>query len=100
MTTLVDAKWAALAAYPGAMSDKALQWLQANGATSPAVPDAWEEMLALELAKPALAIVPTGDRNTDWWALLVGLGYDVIAGSKQINDMELAFWEAGGTFPP
>jgi hypothetical protein len=94
MTTLVDAKWAALSAHPGAMSDKTLAWLQANGATSPSIPDAWIEMLDAKLVAPA-----TGDRNTDWHALLIQQGMDVTAGSKQLNDMELAFWEGGAILP-
>jgi len=43
---LVDAKWEALRQnYTGAMSDMTLQWLQANGATSDQISDAWMEVL-------------------------------------------------------
>ena len=70
MTTLVDAKWAALRAqlFTGAMSDMTLQWLQNAGATSSSIPDAWREML------DALLTVTTGQRNDDWVALLQAEG--------------------------
>ena len=58
MTTRVDAKWAAIAAYPGAMSDKTLAWLQANGATSGALADAWLEMLTAKGFGPGAAPPP------------------------------------------
>jgi hypothetical protein len=35
-----------------------------------------------------------GQRNTGWFDLLRSLGY-----TGSLNDMELQFWEAGGTFP-
>lgn len=96
MATLTDARFDALRAlgYTGATSDMLLQWLQANGATSPSVPDAWVEMLAIKVLSGF-----TGSRSTDWPALLTTLGYGTISGSDQVNDMELAFWEAGGTLP-
>lgn len=89
MTTLVDARFDALRTqlFTGATSDMLLQWLQANGATSDAVPDAWREMLVAKGQNP--------DRNTGWFDLLGSLGY-----TGSLNDRELAFWEAGGTFPP
>ncbi|RLB66256.1 MAG: hypothetical protein DRH08_06680, partial [Deltaproteobacteria bacterium] len=66
MTTLADAKWAALSAYPGAMPEKTLAWLQANGATSNAIPDAWAEMLATQG-------FDSYQRSDDWYALLDSL---------------------------
>jgi hypothetical protein len=60
---LVDAKWDSLRAqgFTGAMSDMTLQWLQANGATSDQISDAWLEMLTEQLTTnaPNLCVNPT-----------------------------------------
>jgi hypothetical protein len=67
-----------------------LQWLQANGATSDAVPDAWREFLL------ALTGLPAEDyhRNDYWWAYLDGL---VPAGvGRNLSDMERWFWDPAG----
>ncbi|MEH6637111.1 MAG: hypothetical protein V7700_16445 [Halioglobus sp.] len=95
MPSLNDEKFAALRTqlFTGAMPDMTLQWLQANGATSANVNDAWREMLAATLVG-----TPIGQRNDDWRALLIEQGMDVAAGSDQLNDMSLAFWNLGGTF--
>ena len=96
MPSLTDEKFAALGVlgFTGAMSDRTLQWLQDNGATSPSLTDAWAEMLAAKLVA-----AETGDRNTDWHALLIQQGMDVAADSKQLNDMELEFWLGGAVLP-
>ena len=93
MTALPDAKFAALRGlgYTGAMPDMELQWLLANGASSPSLSDAWQEMLAAQLSVPK----DTVQVNDGWHELLRQLGY-----VGQVNDAELLFWEAGGTFPP
>ena len=90
MATLSDEKFAALRTltYTGSISDMTLQWLQANGATSDSISDAWEEMLAAQLVA-----TPTGQKNDDWFQLLGEKGY-----SGSLTDRELAFWQAGGTF--
>ncbi len=87
MSTLSDARFDALRGqgFTGATSDMLLQWLQANGATSDAIPDAWEEMLTSNG-------YPYGQRNDSWYAMLASLGFDTGA----MNDREKAFWEAGG----
>lgn len=91
MPTLSDERFGSLRAqgFTGATSDMMLQWLQANGATSPAVPDAWEEMLAIQG-------FPYGHRNDSWYAFLESLGYS----QGQLNDRELAFWQDGGVLSP
>mgnify|MGYP003670109164 FL=1 len=90
MAALVDAKWDALRAqnFNGAMSDMTLQWLQANGATSPDITTAWYEMLGAQLGPQY-----TGDRSTDWYTLLGNLGY-----VGQVNERTLQFWQDGGSF--
>ena len=95
MSALSDVRFEALRTllFTGGTGEMILQWLQDNGATSDCVPDAWKEMLDLELTK--LVLVPTGQRSDDWFALLRGLTH-----TGSMNDMELQFWEAGGTFPP
>ena len=87
MATLNDAKFAALRAqgYTGAMSDMTLQWLQANGATSNSISDAWLEMLV------AQGIAPNTHRGDGWYDYLGLRGY-----TGSINDRELAFWLDGG----
>lgn len=86
--TLPDAKFDSLRTqgFSGSVSDMILEWLQLNGATSNSVPDAWREMLDLQVASP------TGQRNDDWFALLGSLGYT----QDSLNDRELAFWQDGG----
>jgi hypothetical protein len=89
MPALSDVKFDALRVlgHTGAMSDMTLQWLQAGGATSDSTTDAWVEMLAIKLTVPT----PVGVRNDDWFAYLRAKGY-----TGTLNDMELAFWVAGG----
>ena len=90
MPTVSDARFAALRGqgFTGATSDMILQWLQANGATSSAVPDAWKEMLAAQG-------YASYQRNDDWYAFLGDIGY-----SGSISDRELGFWVDGGTISP
>jgi hypothetical protein len=90
MTTLSDAKFAALRTqlFTGAMSDMTLAWLQANGATSSSIPDAWREMLIAQGADAG-----TYHRNDAWYQVLGDLGY-----TGSLPDRELAFWKDGGTF--
>ena len=90
MPTLSDDRFAALRAqgFTGATSDMLLQWLQANGATSNAVPDAWQEMLAANG-------FTYGQRNDSWYAFLGSLGYE-----GSLNDREMGFWGSGGTISP
>ena len=71
--------------YSGALPSKTVQWLQANGATSDILDQAWAEMLASRgYSYP---------RPYSWSLLLKAQGHE---GSLQ--EMEKAFWEAGGTF--
>ena len=90
MATLSDARFESLRAqgFEGATSDMLLLWLQANGATSPAIPDAWAEMLAANGFS-------YGQRNDSWYAFLGSLG-----NTGQLNDREMQFWESGGTINP
>lgn len=69
--------------FTGSTNDMLLQWLQANGATSGQLNDAWSEML---VSKGFSLVI-----NDGWYALLGDLGYE-----GQINDRELAFWSDGG----
>lgn len=89
MPTLSDERFQALRdqGFTGATSDMILQWLLANGATTPCVPDAWKEMLLANTGLPE----ETYHRNDYWYQLLEDLGYD-----GQMNDREMAFWEDGG----
>lgn len=57
--------------------------------TASTIPDAWHEVLLGQGA------VEPFQRNDAWYDVLGGLGFQ-----GQLNDRELAFWEAGGTFPP
>jgi hypothetical protein len=84
MATLSDEKFRALraAGHTGAMNDMMLQWLQAGGATSPSLSDAWREWLDIKL-------FTSGDRNTDWFDYLRDQTH-----TGSLNDMELQFWEA------
>ena len=88
--TLSDARFEALGAqgFTGATSDRLLQWLQANGATASAIPDAWMEMLAANG-------FPYGQRNDSWYAFLGSLGQE-----GNMNDREMGFWGSGGTISP
>lgn len=87
MATLIDARFDALrATYTGAVNDMLLQWLQAGGATSSNLVDAWMEMLESQLG-----VEYTGNRSDDWYTLLGNLGF---TGAR--NDRETAFWVAGG----
>lgn len=74
--------------FTGSTSDMLLQWLHANGATSPAIPDAWREFLDT-------VGFSTGHRNDDWYAYLGSLGY-----VGQLNDREYKFWGDGGVVSP
>lgn len=87
MPCLSDERFAALRAqgFTGATSDMLLQWLQANGSTAKAVPDAWKEML--ESQGHAY-----GHRNDSWFNFLSDLGYE-----GSLNDREMQFWQNGGT---
>lgn len=94
MATLSDARFEALRGqgFLGATNDMLLAWLQDNGATSPCLPDAWKEVL------DAIQPGPPGNRSDQWfeWLFLNGYG----APNKQLNDMEIDFWEAGGLLVP
>jgi hypothetical protein len=83
--TLADAKFDALRdqGFTGTLSDMTLQWLQANGATSGSITDAWLEVLP-----------GTGQRNDRWYTVLGGMGY-----TGSLNDREFAFWVDGGVLP-
>lgn len=86
MATVTDLKFTALRGlgYTGSISDMTLQWLQANGATSPAMADAWLEFLAAVLLTAA-----TGNRVDDWYAYLGAQGH-----TGSVSDRELQFWQA------
>lgn len=86
MPTTIDLKFAALRGlgYTGSMTDMELQWLQANGATSDALADAWLEFLAAELTTAA-----TGVRVDDWYAYLGSEGH-----TGALRDRELSYWQA------
>ena len=90
MPALSDERFASLRAqgFTGATSDMLLQWLQANGASANAIPDAWQEMLASNG-------FPYGQRNDSWYAFLGSLGHE-----GNMNDREMGFWESGGTISP
>lgn len=92
MTTLLDARFDALRAqgFTGAVNDMMVQWLQANGATSGVLADAWLEMLE------ANGIPAPANRTDGWYTLLGELGFT----DGHINDREKAFWEAGGHIGP
>lgn len=94
MATLSDARFESLRGqgFTGATSDMLLQWLQANGATAKAVPDAWKEVL--DIIRPP----DPNHRSDQWFDWLFINGYG--APNKQINDMEKDFWEAGGLLVP
>lgn len=92
ITSINDAKFAALRGqgFTGAQPDMTLAWLQANGAVSDNINDAWQEMLLAKIATPP----GTSYQRNDFWLHLLGeQGY-----TGQLNDRALAFWEAGGVF--
>ena len=85
MATVSDEKFRVLrVTYTGAMNDMTLQWLQAGGATSDSLPDAWREWLDLQGFS-------TGNRNDDWFAYLLAQPSTT---PGTLNDMELQFWTA------
>jgi len=86
MPTVSDARFDALRdqGFTGATNDMLLQWLLANGATTPALPDAWAEMLIAQGYDPY-------QRNDSWYAFLGDLGY-----TGSISDREIGFWGDGG----
>lgn len=90
MPSLIDARFDALRAqgFTGSTSDMLLQWLQANGAVSNALTDAWSEFLDGQG-------FTYGQYNDSWYAYLGSLGYE-----GQINDRELPFWMNGGVVSP
>lgn len=92
MPTLNDCRLTALVGMFGAghVNDLLLLWLQANGATSSNLNDAWYEMLV------AHQIVTPFHRNDAWYELLGSLGY-----TGSLNDREHEFWcVGGGVLPP
>jgi len=94
MTTKTDARFAALRTqgFVGATNDMVLQWLQANGATSGAISDAWKQML--DIIQP-----PPPSHRADQWSTWLRLnGYGTTSGNR--NDAELDFWGAGGLLVP
>lgn len=97
MPSLVDEKFAALRTqgFTGAMPEMISQWLVTFGASKTTLADDWKEMLATQFTAQSIVDPPTGQRNDDWFTLLRDLGH-----TGAMNDMELQFWEAGGTFPP
>lgn len=84
---ITDLKFDALRAqgHTGAVSEMMLAWLQADGATSNKLNDAWREMLTSKG-------FTTGNNNDDWYALLGSLGFT----EKGRNSRERDFWAAGG----
>lgn len=90
MTTINDQKRNVLLfrGIVGTVSDQMLVYLQSVGATSDSLPDAWIEVLK---AKGA-----TGNTRQDlWFNYLRARGF-----TGAMVDMELQFWESGGTFTP
>lgn len=94
MDSLTDAKFDGLRAqgFTGSISDMTLQWLQANGATSDNITDAWREMLTSKILDK-----PQAYQRNDWWFQVLGeLGYS----QGQLNSRALAFWQDGGIISP
>ena len=92
MPSLIDCRHDALVGMfgPGHVNDLMILWLQANGATSPQLNDAWYEMLVAQGAIEPFQI------NDGWYGLLGGMGY-----IGAMNDRETAFWcEGGGVITP
>jgi len=94
MSQLNDCKHTALVTQHGAghTNDLLLLWLQANGATSPQINDAWHEMLVVQGAVAPFHI------NDAWHEWLTTNGYG--APNKHINDAETDFWCSGGNLVP
>jgi hypothetical protein len=92
MATLLDCRHDALVAQFGSghVSDLMIQWLQFNGATSPHITDAWDEVLTL--------LVGPGQHNDRWHEWLTANGYG--APDEHINDAETDFWCSGGLLVP
>lgn len=86
------AKYNALQAqgFTGHINGMTLGWLQANGATSDNLPDAWKEMLTTQLG---ITMADAEHRSDMWFDVLGILGY-----TGDITDRELAFWQAQGSF--
>lgn len=74
--------------YTGALNDRLLQWLQANGATSGNVMDAWRQMLQTQGAT-------NSNIDAALFELLGALGY-----TGHINERLRAFFADGGSFGP
>lgn len=91
MPTTNDCKHSSLVTQTGQqgqMRDLELMWLQAGGATSGQLNDAWSEFLAAQGF--------TGERNDATFAWLDSLGY-----VGALNDKLHAFWcESGGSIGP
>jgi len=85
----IDDKFAALRGqgFTGSLSDMTLQWLQANGASSNTISDAWLQMLS--------ALGFEGQHNDAWYAFLGSLGFE-----GAIADRTADFWAAGGVPVP
>lgn len=96
MPCLSDCRFDSLRAqgFTGATSDMLLQWLQANGAASPSVPDAWKEMLLAQTGLPA----ENYHRMDYWRTFLINLGAPM---TDSMNDLEQWFWcDLGGIIDP
>ena len=95
MPALSDVRFDAMRAlgHIGATSDMLLEWLSANGGGKSSIPDGWHNMLAFQLS--GFDITASGQRSDDWYQLLGVLGH-----TGAMNDRELSFWLAGGTFIP
>lgn len=87
MTTMLDARFAALRGngHTGATSDMLLQWLQAGGATSGALPVAWREFL------DAQGYSDMPHFNDAWKRYLRDRGH-----VGNLNDAQLTYWLDGG----
>lgn len=92
MSQVNDCRHEALVAQFGAghTNDLLLLWLQANGATSENITDAWDEVLT--------ALVGVGQYNDRWFEWLTMNGYG--APSKHFNDAQTDFWCSGGLLVP
>ena len=69
--------------YTGSINEMTLAWLHDNGASSPSLPDAWIEYLAIVYPQGS------GNRTDDWYNYLGSLGY-----TGAISDREAEFWTA------
>lgn len=97
-STKVDCEFTVLRAggYTGALKDMELQWLQANGATSDDLSDAWEEFLVVQLG-----VAATGNRMDDEMAYYKSVisGGDQTTYGQSLPDLRRTFW-CGGYAPP